>query len=265
MSVINTEEWLKEHGNQPIKMCEKLSTYFNGNSARDIYEYLCLFGMYKSSVFTRNNKIDLFVEQNYWDIVKKEYEVLREKWKGPNIPIIIFPVNEAKVEIMKENKGKSGIAFTDKLILFLATDIEKSEIKALLTHEYNHVCRLMNMSKKEEDVTLLDTIILEGLAEHAVKEHCGSDLVAYWTKLYSNKELQKWWKKLVYPNRNKSKNEKEYQEILYGLKAYPKMLGYSLGYHIIETCLFDGKKKLREIEVKKSEEILKLYTRLIRE
>ncbi|MFZ3589215.1 DUF2268 domain-containing protein [Bacillus sp. DJP31] len=258
MGVIDTKAWLKDFGYQPIRICEELSTYFNGNKAGDIYEYLSLFGMYRSSIFTRRDDVELFLEQNYWKIVKKEFEVLKKKWNGPDIPIFILPVNQRQTEIMKENKGKSGVAFDDKLFLFFAIKVDESEIKALLTHEYNHVCRLNYISKKEEDITLLDTIILEGLAEHAVREHCGNEFVAYWTKLYSTEQLEKWWSELVYPNKFKHKNDKESQEILYGLKSNPKMLGYCVGFYLIDLLLEEKKYSLKKIEKMKTEKIIKL-------
>ncbi|MDI5790224.1 DUF2268 domain-containing putative Zn-dependent protease [Bacillus licheniformis] len=63
--------------------------------------------------------------------------------------------------------SKSGLAFSDKLFCFIGRS-SRSSISAIMTHEYNHVCRLENMPKEEKKMTLLDTIILEGLAEYAV-------------------------------------------------------------------------------------------------
>lgn len=260
MGVINTEAWLEEFGEQPIKLCEKLKIYFAGLDEREIYQYLCLFGMYKPSIFTRENLISQFRAENYIDVVQKEFNQLRKKWNGPDIPVFIFPVNERQSHIMRENKGKSGIAFNNKLFLFLASKLEHEEIKALLTHEYHHVCRLQYMNKKEEEITLLDTILLEGLAEHAVIENCGKEYTAYWTKLYSQEQLKKWWKELINPNLDKHKHEKGYYELIYGQKSYPHMLGYCMGFYIINVCMKSHNCSLKMIEKMSSNKILQLFS-----
>ncbi|WP_369010262.1 DUF2268 domain-containing putative Zn-dependent protease [Oceanobacillus alkalisoli] len=55
------------------------------------------------------------------------------------MPIFIFPSDRSNTEI----NGKSGLSFHDKLFLFISGETSLTEIKALLTHEYYHVCRLL--------------------------------------------------------------------------------------------------------------------------
>src|SRR5699024_2978860 len=107
-----------------------------------------------------------------------------KKWNGPNIPIFILPSDQHNRKLQRELSGKSGLTFQDKLFLFISEDTSESELKSLFTHEYNHVCRL-SQYPKEEDYTLLDTIILEGLAENAVRERFGDQATANWTRHYS--------------------------------------------------------------------------------
>src|SRR5690606_32836227 len=96
-------------------------------------------------------------------------------------------------------------------------------------------CRLSTFHKNEEDYELLDTIILEGLAENAVRERLGAESLATWTSFYSARELKKMWKQIVFPNRNIQKNDLKHQDILYGLRSYPKMLGYCVGYYLVKN------------------------------
>lgn len=70
-----------------------------------------------------------------------------------------------------------------------------NEIRALLVHEYNHVCRLAKNDKQEENYILLDSIILEGLAENAVRELVGEEYLAKWTSYYTEGQLNQMWKK----------------------------------------------------------------------
>src|SRR5699024_12493116 len=101
-----------------------------------------------------------------WEIIEREKNILQKKWQGPNVEIFIFHVDTNNPKIDKVTGGKSDLAFKDKLFLFISSKHTKNEIKSLFTHEYNHICRLENYSKKEANYVLLDTIILEGLAEN---------------------------------------------------------------------------------------------------
>ena len=53
-------------------------------------------------------------------------------------------------------------------------DLQKQELQALFAHEYNHVCRI-HILKTLDEMTLLDSLILEGLAEDAVKDLYGEN------------------------------------------------------------------------------------------
>ncbi|WP_456275877.1 DUF2268 domain-containing protein [Bacillus sp. AK128] len=258
MAVVNTKKWLSEYGENPVKLCEQLVQYFSGSSQKEIYENLCLFGMYKPSIFNRKKEVADFIQANHWKNVKLQYASLKAKFKGPDIPIFIFPINQRNSRMMEANKGKSGLAFFDKLFLFLSPTTDTEEIKALLTHEYHHVCRLNDFYHNDEELRLIDTIILEGLAEHAVKEECGEKYNAYWTELYKPEQLEKWYKELILPNRNIKKSDHRFQEILYGSNGYPHMLGYSVGYFVVNQLVSEGKYSLQLVEKLTSKKICKL-------
>ncbi|MBM7659767.1 uncharacterized protein YjaZ [Bacillus mesophilus] len=258
MSVVNTKKWLSEHGENPIKLCEKLIKYFNGSSQKEIYDYLCLYGMYKPSIFNKRKEIEQLITSNYWKEVNKHYTSLRLKFKGPDIPIFIFPINQRNSRMMEENKGKSGLAFYDKLFLFLSPNMEEMELKALITHEYHHVCRLDSMNQKDEELTLLDTILLEGMAEHAVKKECGEERNAFWTKLYQTEQLEKWYKEIILPKQNITKKDQLFQELLYGMKGYPRMLGYSVGFYLVEQIIENHKYTLHSLEKLTKKQICKI-------
>src|SRR5699024_11807494 len=91
----------------------------------------------------------------------------------------------------------SPLSFNDNLFLFVTTYNTSKEISVLLTHEYHHVCRLSKFQKSEADYVLLDTIILEALAENAVRERLGEHYVAPWTTYYTTDELEAMWNEIV--------------------------------------------------------------------
>lgn len=236
MGVIRTDKWLHDSYHQPIEICEKLIGHFSDALAPEIYDYLNQHGMYQPfrNEFEAVKKLQ---KNNVWEIVEEENLRLQKVWEGPNIPIFIFPSDKNNRKLQQDFNGKSGLAFKDKLFLFISEENMEMEILALFTHEYNHVCRLTMYPKNEEDYVLLDTIILEGLAENAVREQLGEEFLANWTSYYSNEELKKMWNNLVLPNRNILKSDRKHQNLLYGLRLYPKMLGYCVGYYLVKNYI----------------------------
>ncbi|MEH7272700.1 DUF2268 domain-containing protein [Neobacillus vireti] len=233
MSVMRTDKWLLEAYERPIELCEKLRELFDGAYASEIYDYLLLHGMYSPSTNGKDRIIKLQSNQ-VWGMVQNEAQILQNMWKGPDIPIFIFPSDDSNQTMKIDFNGKSGLSFKDKLFLFISEQNTEAEIKSLLTHEYNHVCRLNYYPKHEDDYTLLDTIILEGLAENAVRERFGEEFLSSWTSFYTDKELLKMWKKLIIPNRSILKTDLKHHNLLYGSPLYPKMAGYSVGYFLVK-------------------------------
>ncbi|QXE01491.1 DUF2268 domain-containing protein [Terribacillus sp. DMT04] len=232
MSVIRTDEWLEDAYHDPLTICEKLVKHFEGASADEIYHHFKQHGMYHPL-----KKDKMVPDKAVWEIVQHDQEYLQEKWSGPDIPVYIFPSDITNKEIQTHFNGKSGLAFRDKLFLFISAKNTEEEIKAIFTHEYNHVCRLNNFEKCEEEYTLLDTIVLEGLAENAVRERLGEACTANWVSFYSDEELEKTLATYILPKKQILPQSREYQNILYGFRRYPKMLGYCTGYYLVKRYM----------------------------
>ncbi|WP_047981117.1 DUF2268 domain-containing protein [Ornithinibacillus contaminans] len=233
MGVIRTDQWLLSDYKNPIQLCERLAGYFQA-SAEEVYDYLYLHGMYFPTD-KGEKSLNTLLQKNPWKVVEAEYEILSELWGGPDIPIFLFPIDESVYRVQGE--GKSGLAFHDKLFLFLSDAIPTSSLRALLTHEYNHVCRLIQYPKLEDEYILLDTIILEGMAEYAVLERFGTSYQANWLSFYTEMEVQEIWRDVVYPNKDVRKTAIKHQEVLFGTDAYPTMAGYCVGYYLVKKCV----------------------------
>ncbi len=236
MSVMRTDRWLSDLYDDPVKICEKIKIHFDGASASEIYDYLTFHGMYTPQK-TGSFAVKKLKENKVWDIVQDEKMKLQKIWEGPRIPVFIFPSDTTNEILNQEFRGKSGLAFKDKLFLFVSEENNEAEIRSLFTHEYNHACRLSKYHKDEEEYVLLDTIILEGMAENAVRERFGAEFMSNWTSYYSNEELKKIWRRFVYPNRSTLKVSAKHQDIMYGLRSYPKMAGYCVGYYLVNQYM----------------------------
>ncbi|MFJ6209094.1 DUF2268 domain-containing protein [Lysinibacillus sp. NPDC092081] len=256
MSVIPTDEWLKEliasqrlnHSKnledlQRSILSSRLVEIFIGGSPDEIQFELQQQGLFKS-----HEKIDInkLKKQNVWEVVQKEFIYLKERWSGPNIPIYIFPITQEQT-ITKKN----GVAYPNALFLYIG-ELEKQELKALFAHEYNHVCRLQYLNKSLDEVTLLDSLILEGLAECAVEEIYGDKWLALWLRYYSIEKMHEIWKEHFLPQIN-IQGLNNHVEFLYGGKL-PQWIGYCIGYEIVRTYIKNHSS--HNLHIKSSKEIL---------
>lgn len=247
--VIETNTWLDEHFFEPIEILkrilpkksvqtrESISQHIHSSQTlpnpQQFYRYLQKFGMYKPTRKTHSTYEEL-KQKKVWSTVEKSFEKYKQKWNGPDIPIYIFPMTIDSGLFARPSNKKSGVSFHDKLFLFLTENLTQKEIEALLVHEYHHVCRMAHSDKSIEDYTLLDSIILEGLAEAAVEENCGQNHLAKWCTQYSEDQLLQYWKKHYINNLTLKKVQPRHDHLLFGERGVPDMLGYAIGYQIIQ-------------------------------
>ncbi|MDP4085125.1 MAG: DUF2268 domain-containing protein [Bacillota bacterium] len=234
MGVVQTDKWIEKDFQNPLKMCERLIPYFEKQSINEIYKQLLFHGMYRPSAPTRN-AFEWMVKEKTWKQITKVFEYYQKKWQGPEIPIFLFPFNQTRgIFSRNQDQVKSGLSFPDKMFLFLTEINDPKEIEALFVHEYHHVCRLNILNKKMEEYTLRDSIIIEGLAEYAVLENCGEQYTADWCHMYSKKELSHMWKMLE-NQLDKRKSDRTHDQLLYGGGRVPKLLGYALGFYLVDN------------------------------
>ena len=236
MSVVRTDEWLANSNKHPKELCEKLTPFFQKATPHQIYFHLIRHGMYQSNSGVKQI-VEQMKENNVWKRAEEKYAKLRKEWKGPDIPIFIFPADWRNRHLHQEFNGKGGLAYRNKLFLFLLPHHSNKEIEALLTHEYNHVCRMAKVGGNENEYTLLDAMILEGLAEWAVNQFVGESYQANWTTYYSEKQLEKFWQRYLTSYLSIPRNHPQYDRLLYGGGFYPKMLGYAVGFDVVQRCL----------------------------
>ncbi len=211
-----------------MSICEELKGTFEGEPPRKVYQHLANFGMYKPSRKTKEIYTSL-VKEDVWAKCDKFLKKYQKLWNGPDIPIYIFPFNQSN----RGNDNKSGLSFSDMMFLFIGDIEDEKELEALFIHEYHHVCRIHYQKKDVDNYSLLDSIIIEGLAEHSVQIHCGEKYNADWCRKYKEEELEEYWSKYLKDNLDVNKNDYVHDALLFGLGKYPDMLGYCYGFHLI--------------------------------
>jgi uncharacterized protein YjaZ len=228
MGIKRTDEWLEKDFYHPEKLCRKILATDEEDPGR-FYRYLLHFGMYRPGRMAQETYKEL-VKKEIWHKVRTIYEHYRDIWNGPDIPVYIFPKNRLRNET---DPDKAGVSFKNKMFLFLNDIKHKKELEALIVHEYHHVCRLNKIRKPMSEYTLLDSIVIEGLAEFAVTKYCGENYNAKWTSSYTKEELSYYWKRYFTENLTIQRTSPLHDRLLYGLGRYPALLGYALGYHLV--------------------------------
>lgn len=227
MGVVRTDKWLEENFDDPKKICRQIDS-----SKPLLYSYLVQFGMYRPNRRTWGYFQDI-QENKVWEEVARLFRKYQKRWKGPEVEIYIFPIQSNFAD-------KGGVSFKKSIFLFLSPLEDIKEIEALFVHEYHHVCRINKHRKKMKEYTLLDSIILEGLAEHAVEYYCGEKYLAKWCQYYSEKELEQYWDELRNEIIATKREDGLHDQILFGGRGYPRLLGYAIGYHLTKVMPKDG-------------------------
>src|SRR5690625_4042584 len=249
MSIIATDQWLKQYQasksgvwEEDMKLqqkilCEQLNSFFPDATLHDIHQHLIQNGLFLPNS-SDQKMIEQLCDENHWQVAEEIMERLKQEWNGPAVPVFIFPANLEIEQLRVDFQGRSGLAYQDKIFLFISHHTSKAALQALITHEYNHVCRLNFLNKEEQDITLLDAMVMEGLAETAVAECLGKEYLAPWTSMYSLQYAQTCWKKWILPHLNIKKLHYRNQLLMYGDQSIPKWLGYNIGFNLVQSFFY---------------------------
>ncbi|MGP4069490.1 DUF2268 domain-containing protein [Halobacillus sp. B29] len=218
-------------------ICQPAQHPFDGLQEEEIQYLLLTYGLFNPDAWRRAGKlVKKWKEGGLYEKLEKEYLYLKKMWNGPEVPVYLYPFQEGGSFLRESKENKGGVAFKEGLYLFYGDPVKEEDWKAVLAHEYNHVCRLTEKNVDMEHVTLLETLVIEGLGEYAVKEVYGKDYISPWTNQYTDKQLSKLW--IDKFRGNLSNRERESQmDFLYGNKkrGLPRWSGYQIGYKIIES------------------------------
>lgn len=239
MPVIQTKYLFEKITNREQLACDLVQPIFPGTPPEAIKYELVQQGLLK--------KGNIPLSLDVWQIIDKHFRELMIDWQGPDIPVYIFPIANGFI--------KNGIAYRDGICLFISSRLSIKELHALFTHEYHHMCRRLF---SEEPPTLMDSLMMEGLAEDAVGSLFGSDALGYWTRNYSLAEIQSYWDSHFVPAL--------YQKGLHHHKSYlfgdeqlnlPTCIGYCAGYRIVQAFKERyGPLSIKELMQIKSEDII---------
>ena len=217
MPIIETKHLFGEVKNREQKVFDLVEGIFPGLPPQAVYYELLQQGL------LQKGKLELSL--NVWAIAELELGRLMQEWKGPDVPVYIFPITNSAV--------KNGVAYQGGICLFVSARVTVKELHALLAHEYHHMCRRPLV---EEPPTVKDSLIMEGLAEHAVESLYGEHALSSWTKRYSMAEVREFWRTHFRPALN-VRWVQNHRAFLYGddQMGLPPWIGYCTGYRIVQA------------------------------
>ena len=217
MPVIHTKHLFEEEVDRQRLACELVKKIFPGKSPEAIEYELVQQGLLQ--------KGRLSLSLDVWQLIEHQFKALMADWEGPDIPVYIFPITSGF--------EKNGIAYPKGICLFISTKLPVKELRALFTHEYHHMCRRAFVNERP---TLMDSLVMEGLAEDAVEILFGEDYLSSWTQSYSLTEVQNYWDSHFVPALYE-RGLHLHKPFLFGdeLLKLPPWIGYCTGYRIVQA------------------------------
>ncbi|SHM71305.1 DUF2268 domain-containing protein [Gracilibacillus kekensis] len=270
MTVHATDEWLKKlstslnqqasstsqekHKIHLSAICEPLSSFFPEVTPGNIQDHLLRHGLF--SPVTSATFINEWLNKDYYSTVNNLYQRCKRAWEGPSTNIFILPSNEDIRELKAWFNSNAGLSYPDKLFLFLSSTASTKEIAALFIHEYSHTCRLHHFPKEEFNYTLLDAVILEGIAEWLVRKKIGKSYGNKRIEYLSDEALSELWERWIKPHQKIKRMNYKHDLLMYGSKGIPKNIGYIIGYNIVLRYMEKNKKSPRALLRVENEEFI---------
>ncbi|MDP4552795.1 DUF2268 domain-containing putative Zn-dependent protease [Alkalihalobacillus macyae] len=209
-------------------------------------EMMLFFGM-----FNINDDIDSLEEQltnmrllDFDNFIKEELELLHKQYPS-NKPVQfeLFVLDENDDFVKSKLNGVS--AFTDwngkMCFVVLPEENARSTIRSVVTHEYHHHWRISALGLKEDGETLLDRMVLEGLAEHFVKERLGDEYLGPYKDALSETQAITIWESTYRNHINDQGTSTDIYMFGNDDKGLPFWGGYSLGFYLIKWFLDKNK------------------------
>ena len=170
---------------------EQLKNYFPDVPREELHFELLSNGLFEpEEVIDLDKTLRQLIEKNVWRIVQEEYERLKRLWNGEEVSIFIFPLTNRRPIIDGIVANKNGVSYKEAIFLFVSPELTDTELKAMIAHEYHHSCRLNFLNKAPEEMSLKESLIIEGMAECMVEELYGEKWCSPWISRYTLENAQ---------------------------------------------------------------------------
>lgn len=202
-------------------------------------EMITFFGIFnlESDVESLIAQLTALRNLAYEDFIKDVLTHLQKEFPvSKPIQFELFLLDDQDLFVREKLGGVS--AFTDwsgKMFFAVHPDAEvRSTLESVINHEYHHHWRIHALTITEQNQTLMDRLILEGLAEHFVRIRLGDTYLGPYKDALTEEQAEDLWENTYKICRNKVGEQTD--AYMFGSKEenVPFWGGYSLGYYLVE-------------------------------
>ncbi|MGB7998736.1 MAG: DUF2268 domain-containing putative Zn-dependent protease [Anaerobacillus sp.] len=208
----------------------------------DELESMLFFGMIhpESDPDLLTSKLTKVKDLNCEMVIQSELSRLQLKYQSDHLIFFELFILSDNDHFVKEKLGGVS-AFTEwnGKMCFIVNPSEDITpvLRSVIAHEFHHHMRIQRLKMKEENETLLDRLILEGLAEHFVMCELGEEYLGPYKDALNETEAKYYWN-------NRFKQHMFVKGIaaepfMFGSneKALPFWGGYAIGFFLVKQYI----------------------------
>lgn len=212
------------------------------NLTEEELETISFFGILnlESEIGILETQLNMLQNLAYEDFIKDELTLLQKEFPvSKAIEFELFILDEQDQFVREKLGGVS--AFTDwsgKIFFAVLPDAQvRSTLRSVINHEYHHHWRTHALNITEQNQTLMDRLILEGLAEHFVRIRLGDVYIGPYKDALTEEQAKDLWGSTYKSCRNELGERTNVY--MFGSKEenLPFWGGYSLGYYLVKWYL----------------------------
>ncbi|TCP28872.1 uncharacterized protein YjaZ [Scopulibacillus darangshiensis] len=233
--------------------------------SKDDFDLLLFSGLINpnAEVDTAEKQLNKMNQLQFASFIQTELERYQRKYpSGKPVSFDLFILDEHD-DFVKEKLGGVS-AFTDwnGRICFILDPDEKvrSVLKSVIAHEYHHHWRMSKLGATEENETLLDRMVLEGLAEHFVREELGETYLGPYKDALSE-DKARFYLDTKFKTHLFDKGA-DADPFMFGDKEQnlPFWGGYSIGYYLVKWFIDRNKNvSIEKLTLLPSEEYIDVF------
>ena len=208
----------------------------------DDLEMMLFFGM-----FNLDDDLDSLEKQlskmrmlDYEKFIEEELEHLQKHYPSHKpIQFELFILDENDDFVKSKLGGVSAFTDWDGKMSFVVLPEEnvRKMLKSVVTHEYHHHWRISALEINEENQTLLDRMVMEGLAEHFVRIKLGENYLGPYKDALSEIQAKELWTSLYKQHIDDKGTLTDLYMFGNEEKEIPFWGGYSIGYYLVKWYL----------------------------
>ncbi|WP_053960728.1 DUF2268 domain-containing putative Zn-dependent protease [Sulfobacillus thermosulfidooxidans] len=228
------KDWAAKPNKNPSSLLQSL------NLSKKEWEELSTFGcmsLDESNLDTFHSLLDAFNTLRIQEVVMESLHHITSQYPLIHpLTIKLWPMDPADKFGRNQLQGVSAFTTYQGEISLIIAPLSQSlpTLEAVIAHEYHHHWRIHALHLDEENETLLERMILEGLADHFAEHVVSTHGSMPWTKFLNLADAEKLWP--LY-RQQLFVQGKDTSQWLFGSAdlGLPLWTGYAVGYEIIQS------------------------------